>query len=842
MTTAAVPLPTARAAELRGLLHRYATEYYVYDAPSVPDSEYDTLFAELLTLETAHPELATPDSPTQRVGAPPRAGFEPVTHRSPMLSLNNVFSEAELAGFDGRVRAGLDKAEAAPPIDYAVEPKFDGLAVSLVYEAGVFTLGATRGDGQTGENVTANLRTLRSVPLCLQTATPPAWLEVRGEVLMQKADFAQLNAQQDARGQKRYANPRNAAAGSLRLLDSRLTAERRLSFFAYGVAGVEGVTLPETHSAVLDWLATLGFPVARERAVVQGGAGLLAFFAQMQTTRPTLPYEIDGVVYKVNTLADQARLGFVSRAPRFAVAHKFPAEEALTVVEAIDVQVGRTGALTPVARLQPVFVGGVTVTNATLHNEDELQRKDVRVGDTVSVRRAGDVIPEVVSVVLDRRPMQPVLARDLFDDTPSTTPLQPPYRLPTTCPVCGSHVVREVGEAIARCAGGMVCAAQRREAIRHFASRRAMDIDGLGERYIDQLVSSHRITTPADLYTLTLADFVAMKAAADARPPDMDTEAEAEPAAEADIDTTTPLLPLSLAPEAAPRKAATPTLWAENLLAAIAASRQPLLARLVFALGIRHVGESTAKVLADGLGSMAAIQNAPVAVLRVLPDIGATVATAIVDFFAEPNNVKSVAALLQQVTPSDEHPPTPTLCDRLTLAAVLAALPEAGLTEARARQLAAALGDHPATGLAALAAWGEAEVRALAWPTKPTEALNTWLALPSTSALLHATQQQVAAILDALPTDVPPAPAAPLAGWTVVITGTLPTLSRDQARERVEAAGGKVSNSVSKKTHMVLAGDAAGSKLDKALALGLPIWDEATFLAHLASSDSDSLT
>ena len=724
MTTAAVPLPTARAAELRGLLHRYATEYYVYDAPSVPDSEYDTLFAELLTLETAHPELATPDSPTQRVGAPPRAGFEPVTHRSPMLSLNNVFSEAELAGFDGRVRAGLDKAEAAPPIDYAVEPKFDGLAVSLVYEAGVFTLGATRGDGQTGENVTANLRTLRSVPLRLQTATPPAWLEVRGEVLMQKADFAQLNAQQDARAQKRYANPRNAAAGSLRLLDSRLTAERRLSFFAYGVAGVEGVTLPETHSAVLDWLATLGFPVARERAVVQGGAGLLAFFAQMQTTRPTLPYEIDGVVYKVNTLADQARLGFVSRAPRFAVAHKFPAEEALTVVEAIDVQVGRTGALTPVARLQPVFVGGVTVTNATLHNEDELQRKDVRVGDTVSVRRAGDVIPEVVSVVLDRRPMQPVLARDLFDDT----------------------------------------------------------------------------------------------------------------------HTTTPLLPLSLAPEAAPRKAATPTLWAENLLAAIAASRQPLLARLVFALGIRHVGESTAKVLADGLGSMAAIQNAPVAVLRVLPDIGATVATAIVDFFAEPNNVKSVAALLQQVTPSDEHPPTPTLCDRLTLAAVLAALPEAGLTEARARQLAAALGDSPTTGLATLAAWGEAEVRTLAWPTKPTEALNTWLALPSTSALLRHTQQQIAAILDALPTDVPPTPAAPLAGWTVVITGTLPTLSRDQARERVEAAGGKVSNSVSKKTHMVLAGDAAGSKLDKALALGLPIWDEATFLAHLASSDSDSLT
>ncbi|MCD4487371.1 NAD-dependent DNA ligase LigA, partial [Chromobacterium vaccinii] len=570
-----------RAAELRELLNRYGHEYYVLDAPTVPDAEYDRLFRELQALEEASPELAVPDSPTRRVGGAPLAEFDSVVHAVPMLSLSNAFSDmqladpaerhAELIQFDERVRKGLDLAE----VEYATEPKFDGLAISLVYEHGVLARAATRGDGVAGEQVTENVRTIRAIPLKLDGANPPALLEVRGEVLMLKRDFERLNADQIERGDKTFANPRNAAAGSLRQLDSRITAQRRLSFFAYSIARVEGADWPATHAGEMAWLKTLGFPVVEEslRPVVRGVAGLSGYYEGVQTRRAGLPFEIDGVVYKVNRRDQQDALGFVSRAPRWAIAHKFPAEEALTVVETIEEQVGRTGAITPVARLKPVFVGGVTVTNATLHNEDEVRRKDVRVGDTVIVRRAGDVIPEVVSVVLAQRPMQPAEGGDLF--SAGEEPRYPAYSLPAACPVCGSHVVREEGEAIARCSGGLSCRAQRSQAIQHFAGRRMMDIDGLGERYIDKLVEYGYVKSVADLYRLKLDDLLEMK-----RRADEDEGATPETVKAGKVASK----------------------WAENLIEAIDASRTPPLARLLFALGIRHVGESTAKTLADWLG------------------------------------------------------------------------------------------------------------------------------------------------------------------------------------------------------------------------------------------------
>ncbi|MBA4094660.1 MAG: DNA ligase (NAD(+)) LigA, partial [Candidatus Accumulibacter sp.] len=564
-------------------------------------------------LETLHPQAIAPDSPTQRVGDVPISEFNQVTHAVPMLSLNNGFADEDVDNFDRRVREGLETREVA----YNAELKFDGLAISLRYENGRFVQAATRGDGYTGEDVSANIRTVRVIPMRLHGDAVPAVLEVRGEVLMFKRDFESLNERQRAAGQKEFANPRNAAAGSLRQLDARITSARRLRFFAYGVGQLDGAPgpLPESHSAMLDWLDALGLPVARERQVVTGRDGLLGFYRDIGERRASLPYEIDGVVYKVDRLEDQRTLGFVSRAPRFALAHKFPAEEALTTVQAIEVQVGRTGAITPVARLVPVSVGGVTVTNATLHNEDEVRRKDVRVGDTVIVRRAGDVIPEVLGVVLERRP----------------TPEPAVYTLPATCPVCGSHVVREEGEIVARCSGGLTCAAQRKEAIRHFAGRRMMDIEGLGDRYIDSLVEANLVTGVADLYKLTQDDLLKMKRLAD----------EAE---EATPETV--------------RQGKVPTKWADNLLAAIAASKAPPLERLLFALGIRHVGESTAKTLAEYLGSLALVRRAPAALLRVLPDIGGTVAQSIADFFAEEKNQIALDALLAAgVAPRGEHPP-----------------------------------------------------------------------------------------------------------------------------------------------------------------------------------------
>ncbi|GAB3551016.1 NAD-dependent DNA ligase LigA [Noviherbaspirillum agri] len=662
-----------RAAWLKSELNRHAHAYYVLDNPTIPDAEYDKMFRELVELEQAHPDLVTSDSPTQRVGGKPLPQFEQVRHSVPMLSLNNAFDEDDIVGFDRRVREGL---ETDSDVEYSTELKFDGLAISLRYENGVLVQAATRGDGATGENVTANIRTVRAVPLRLHTSHPPAVLDVRGEVLMYKADFERLNTRQREAGQKEFANPRNAAAGSLRQLDSRITAQRALRFFAYGIGLIEGGQVPPSHSELLDWYATLGLPVCRERAIVKGAQGLLAFFHGIGAKRKQLPYDIDGVVYKVNRLAHQQKLGFVSRAPRFAIAHKFPAEEAMTVLQDIGVQVGRTGAITPVARLVPVFVGGVTVTNATLHNEDEVRRKDIRIGDTVIVRRAGDVIPEVVAYVPELRPED---ARK--------------FVMPSTCPVCGSPIVRPEEEAVARCSGGWIkCAAQRKGGLLHFVSRRAMDIEGLGDQLVEQLVDKHIITTAADLYKLGLTSLAAL-----------DRMAEKS---------------------------------AQNVLNALEKSKSTTLGRFIYALGIRHVGEATAKELANHFGTLDALLDAKEEQLLEVADIGPVIAGSIKTFLSDPLNRE----LIEQLRAAGVH-------------------------------------------------WTE----------------NTRSG------------------------DAP----KPMQGRTFVLTGTLPNLTRDQAAEKIEAAGGKVAGSVSRKTSYVVAGEEAGSKLAKAQELGIAILDEAGLLKLL---------
>jgi DNA ligase (NAD+) len=561
-----------RAEWLRREIERHNRLYYALDRPEITDAEYDRLFRELIDLEKQHPELASPDSPTQRVGAEPLAEFTEVKHRTPMLSLNNAFDAEEVRAFDRRVRDALGQ----DIVEYAVEPKFDGLAISLSYRSGLFVQGATRGDGSTGEDVTPNLRTVKTLPLRLPAAADTQDLEVRGEVVMFLSDFERLNQRQRESGAREFANPRNAAAGSLRQLDSRITASRALNFFAYGV-GFSANACWKTHAETLDRLETLGFRVSAERDVVRGVEGVLGYFEKIGHSRKRLPYAIDGVVYKVNRLDWQQSLGFVSRAPRFALAHKYPAEEQTTRVVAIDVQVGRTGALTPVARLEPVLVGGVTVTNATLHNEDELRRKDVRVGDTVVVRRAGDVIPEVVSVQKERRP------RGTHQ-----------FHMPTKCPVCGSAVVKAEDEAIARCSGGLFCPAQRKQALRHFASRRAMDIEGLGERLVDQLVDSALVETPADVYSLKVEQL-------------------------ADL-------------ERMGRKSA------ENLVVALEKSKRTTLERFIYALGIRNVGESTARDLARHFGSLDRLLEADITALEQVPDVGPVVARSIRGFFDEKHN------------------------------------------------------------------------------------------------------------------------------------------------------------------------------------------------------------
>lgn len=663
--------PQNRINELRDLIARYDYEYYVLDTPSVPDSEYDKLYRELQALEQEYPSLIAADSPTQRVSGAAANAFNSITHRQAMLSLNNAFEESELQAFDKRIRDALGVTE----VSYAVEPKFDGLAITLSYENGVFVQGATRGDGYTGEDVTHNLRTLRAIPMRLNCAAPPKLLEVRGEVLMLKRDFEKLNQSQLQKGEKLFANPRNAAAGSLRQLDARITAQRPLTFFAYGLGASDGTPPLSNHKMALDYLQGLHFPVSDQRDVVKGATGLNAYYQRIGALRDQLPFDIDGVVYKVNEFNYQDALGFVSRAPRWAIAHKFPAQEALTIVEDITVQVGRTGAITPVARLKPVFVGGVTVTNATLHNEDEVRRKDIHIGDTVSVRRAGDVIPEVVYAIAEKRPAH---ARR--------------FEMPQTCPECGSHILRQADEAVARCTGGLFCPAQRKQAITHFASRKAMDIEGLGEKLVDQLVSANLVHSLADIYQL-------------------------------DLNTLSNL-------ERMAQKSA------QNILDALEASKSTTLARFIYALGMRNVGEATAKDLAKHFGNLQALRNANFEDLLEVNDVGPVVAESIVNFLSEQHNKEVIDALINA-------------------------------------------GIH----------WTETEGK-------------------QTSS-------------------------GKLSGKIFVLTGTLPTMSRDEAKSQIEAAGGKVSGSVSKKTDFVVAGSEAGSKLDKAQELGLQILDESGLLALL---------
>ena len=791
--------PQQRIRTLVQTLNRYAREYYTLDAPSVPDAEYDRLYRELEALEAEYPQFRLPESPTQRVGGAVLDGFETVVHAVPMLSLNNAFSprddetgafdHAEFLAFDERVCKELGVAQ----VEYAAEPKFDGLAVSLLYQNGILVQAATRGDGTTGENVTENIKTVRNIPLKLHGEKQPALLEVRGEVLMLKADFAALNQRQLEAGQKPFANPRNAAAGSLRQLDSKITAQRKLHFFAYSIAQLSGAErLPESHIEELALLSELGFSLPYGYfGVYTGAAAVLREYERLAEHRPRLPYEIDGMVVKVNSLAEQQQLGFVSRAPRWAIAHKFPAEEALTTVEAIDVQVGRTGAITPVARLAPVFVGGVTVTNATLHNQDEVARKDVRVGDTVVVRRAGDVIPEVVRVLLERRPMvekQPALGDDLFllrrnsqsSFSGSLEPLHEPFRLPETCPVCGSAVERETGEAVARCTGGMLCQAQRAQGLIHFSSRKAMDIAGLGDKQIEALVAADVLHSFADIYQLDIAQLQTIK----------DSKSAA-------------------------------TKWAQNILDSIAQSHTPPLARFLFALGIRHVGESTAKQLAAAFGNLDTVRRAPEPILACLPDIGSVVAHAIAHYFRQPAQQKMLDDLLQHVSPQAAAP-SPQTRAHAAPEQWLQRLPNIKLSEKRAAELWQLAGS----------------LHALQTDQALPQEWQDWRKQPAHAALLQDITDFTEGLPESSAGDVSGSlhpEHSPIAGKTFVLTGTLPTLKRDQAAALIEAAGGKVSGSVSKKTDFVVAGEAAGSKLEKAQALGVVVLSEEELLGMLGN-------
>jgi DNA ligase (NAD+) len=660
-----------RAAELRELLDRYNYRYHALDDPEVPDAEYDRLMVELRGIEARYPQLLMKHSPTQRIGAAPVAAFGAIRHRIAMLSLDNAFSEEEVRDFDRRIRERLENERS---IRYSAEPKLDGLAISAMFENGVYLQGATRGDGETGEDITQNLKTIAGLPLKLRTADAPRMLEVRGEVFMPRAGFERFNKESIARGEKAYVNPRNAAAGSLRQLDPRMTAARPLDLFIYGIGYVDGGELPTHQGELLQQLRRWGFKICPQSRVVDSIDGCLEYYREMGAARSTLPYQIDGVVYKVEDIDLQRQLGFISRAPRWAIAHKFPAEEALTTVRQIEFQIGRTGALTPVARLEPVFVGGVTVSNATLHNMDELTRKDVRVGDTVVIRRAGDVIPEVVRVLPERR----IAGASLVE-------------LPATCPVCGSPVVREGDQAVARCSGGRSCAAQRGEEINHFASRRAMDIQGLGEKLVDQLVERGWVRTPADLFDLQASQLAAL-----------DRMGEKS---------------------------------AQKLQAAIAASKHTTLPRFLYALGMRDVGEATALGLAQHFGDVAALRRASAEEIQRVPDVGPVVAAHVAAYFGDAENAAIVDRLL-------------------------------------------------ASGLA--------------WPALDKRSVS-----------------------------------GELSGQTFVLTGTLEGLTRDAAQEAITMRGGKVSASVSKKTHYVVAGSDAGSKLKKAQELGITVLDEQAFLKLL---------
>jgi DNA ligase (NAD+) len=784
----------SRAAELRDIIERANYRYHVLDDPDITDAEYDRAMRELEALEQAHPELATPDSPTRRVGARAHGGFAEVQHVIPMLSLNNAFEQEgdtdrerfrEIAEFERRIEQTLDRRT---PV-FSVEPKLDGLAISLRYEDGVFMQGATRGDGATGEDVTANLRTVRAIPLRLRGKDWPRVLEVRGEVIMLHKDFEAFNAHARAHGEKPLANPRNGAAGSLRQLDPAITARRKLSFFAYAVGDVQGGELPATHSKTLAKLRDWGFPVSPEVDTAKGFDGLVAYYKRIGAKRDKLPYDIDGVVYKLDDYEGQREMGFVSRAPRWAIAHKFPAQEQTTTVEAIEINIGRTGAATPLARLTPVQVGGVTVSNATLHNADQVARLDVRVGDTVIVRRAGDVIPEVVRVMPELRP-----------------PHTHPWHMPTHCPVCGSALLREEGEAVWRCSGGLICAAQRKEALIHFAARRAMDIEGIGERFVEALVDFGYVHTPADLYRLRLDDFLEMKRRADER------------------DGTTP---------ETVKQGKVATKWAENLVEAIEASKRTTLPRFLFGLGIMHTGESTAKTLAAWLGSLAMIRRMPAAVLRTLPDIGDEVARSIAGFFAQDGNQKVVDDLLKSgIEFADETHPSAKLRQRLDLAVLLDMAKVSKLGPKSTKLLAERF-----PSLDKLIEAGPAHWITAGLPSAASTNLEAFLAHKSHLAQLRQADTAMHSLLEAIPKSGKSTASAPLEGQTVVLTGTLASLSRDEAKERLEALGAKVAGSVSKKTSFVVAGEAAGSKLDKAQELGVEVWDEDRLLKLLATHE-----
>jgi len=789
MPQAIAPIDAAeRAADLRRRIEDANYRYHVLDDPDIADAEYDKLMRELEALEAQYTDLASEDSPTRRVGARAHGGFAEVTHAVPMLSLGNAFETEgdsdrekyrEVADFERRIEQTLGRSK---PV-FSVEPKLDGLAISLRYENGVFVQGATRGDGAVGEDVTANLRTVKAIPLRLRGEGWPRVLEVRGEVIMPRAGFEAFNERARAAGEKPLANPRNGAAGSLRQLDPGITAKRPLAFFAYAVGRVEDGELPDTHSATLQKLREWGFPVSPEVSTAAGFEGLIAYFRKIGAKRDSLPYDIDGVVYKLDDYEGQQDMGFVSRAPRWAIAHKYPAQEQMTTVEGIEIQIGRTGAATPVARLTPVQVGGVTVTNATLHNADQIARLDVRVGDTVIVRRAGDVIPEVARVVEDRRPEGTV-----------------PWHMPATCPVCNSELIREEGAAAYRCSGGLVCAAQRKEALIHFASRRAMDIDGLGDRFVDALVEFDMVKTPADLYSLTVESFIDMKRRADER------------------DGTTP---------ETVKQGKVATKWAENLVESIEASKTSTLPRFLFGLGIMHIGESTAKTLALWLGSLAVVRRTPAPVLRVLPDIGDEVATSIATFFEQEGNEKVVDALLAAgITFADEGAPSPKLRDRLGLDVLLdsAKIPKLG-------PKSTALLGKQYSSLEALVKASEHQWIVAGVPQAAASNLTAYLADPKNAEALARNDWAMRALLEALPAKS--AAALPLEGHTYVITGTMETLKRDDATERLESLGAKVAGSVSKKTTGVFAGEAAGSKLDKANELGIPVHTEADLIALL---------
>ncbi len=769
-----------RIAELRRRIEDANRRYHEFDDPDITDAQYDALVRELEALERAHPELAAVDSPTRKVGSAPSGRFAQVEHAVPMLSLGNAFSDAEVGDFVRRIRERLDRDELA----FSAEPKLDGLAISLRYEDGVFVQGATRGDGATGEDVTANLRTIADIPKQLKGAGWPAVLEVRGEVYMARADFERWNEHARLHGGKVLANPRNGAAGSLRQLDDKVTAQRPLSFYAYGIGLVEGGALPATHSATLAKLRDWSFPVSELATVVHGLDGLLDYYRRIGEARDGLAFDIDGVVYKLDDLAGQREMGFVSRAPRWAIAHKFPAQEQATLLESIEVNVGRTGAVTPWALMRPVHVGGVTVTRATLHNADHVARLDVRDGDTVIVRRAGDVIPEVVQVVLEQRP-------------PGTQP----WSMPMQCPVCGSEVVREEGAAVWRCSGELSCPAQLVQSVFHFASRRAMDIDGLGERYIESLAEFGYLRDVSDLYGLGLDDLLEMKRRADER------------------DGSTP---------ETVKAGKVATKWADNLIAAIDASRDTTLARFLYALGIEHVGESTAKALAQWFGDLELIRHLPWPLFKRVPDIGGEVARALGHFLDQPGNQQVIDRLLERgVRIGDTHAPNPKLGDGLDFASVLVDLEIPKVTAVRAAQLASAF---DAQGLLDAATH---QFVTAGLPNDSANALAEWLEVEANANLLLHAARALADLRARLPERSEQA-AGPLEGKTVVLTGTLSSMGRDEAKDRLEALGAKTAGSVSKKTSVVIAGEAAGSKLAKAEELGIEVWDEAKLLAFLA--------